>query len=207
MAIQVALTGDIVNSTKLKKAAGLKLQKLLHAVLANYLFEFYRGDSFQVYIKNPLEGLKTALLCRTAAMCVTKNETADLSDVRISIGIGNITAPVKALGPAKGEAFVLSGRAFDELKNEGRRLSLSTANNLANAGLEAIAGYLDAIFKTMTGKQAEVVFELLKGHTQQEVARLLKRSKSTIHQHVTSGRWTEIEKLLQQYENIINHLL
>jgi hypothetical protein len=207
MAVQAVLTGDIVNSTKLKKSVEKKLLNLLQGTLAPYQFEFYRVDSFQAYIKKPHEALKTALLCRAAAISVSKNEAVNLSDVRISIGIGTVTTPVKTLGAAKGEAFILSGRAFDELTNTDTRLSITTGNNLANAGLQIIADYLNAILKAMTGKQAEVIFELLKGQTQQEVAELLKKSKSTVHQHVISGRWNEIEKLLQQYENIINQLI
>lgn len=57
----------------------------------------------------------------------------------------------------------------------------------------------------MTAKQAEVIIELLKGKTQQEVAVQLNKSKSTVHQHVTAGRWPEIENPLQQFENIVNH--
>ena len=86
------------------------------------------------------------------------------------------------------------------------RLAIATAHPLASEGLQVIADYINAIFKGMTGKQAAVIFELLKGQTQQGVAGKLKKSKSTIHQHVSSGRWPEIEKLLQQYENIINQL-
>ena len=207
MAIQAVLTGDIVNSTKLKKAVEKKLLSLLYSTLSSYKFEFYRGDSFQVYVTKPEEALKIALLCRTAAISISKNEEINLSDIRMSIGIGVVKTPVKTLGAAKDEAFVLSGRAFDELEKTATRLSITTGNNLANAGLVVIADYINAIFKMMTGKQAEVIFELLKGQTQQEVAKLLKRSKSTIHQHVISGRWSEVEKLLQQYENIINQLL
>ena len=207
MAIKAVLTGDIVNSTKLKKAVEKKLLLLLHATLSDYKFEFYRGDSFQVYVTNPSEALKTALLCRTAAISISKNEEINLSDVRVSIGIGTVKTLVKTLGAAKDEAFVLSGRAFDELEKSETRLSISTGNNLANAGLAVISDYINAILKTMTGKQAEVIFELLKGQTQQEVAKLLKRSKSTIHQHVISGRWNEVEKLLHQYAHIINQLL
>lgn len=206
MAVRAVLTGDIVNSTRLKKVTEKKLLKILTAALAKYQFEFYRGDSFQVYVKNPIEALQTALLCRTAAISVSKNETINLSDVRISIGIGTVTMQVKTLGTAKGEAFILSGRAFDEMTGTDTRLVIATANSLANAGLQIIADYLNAILKVMTGKQAEVIFELLQGKTQQQVAELLKKSKSTVHQHVTAGRWTEIEKLLQQYENIINQL-
>jgi hypothetical protein len=206
MALRAVLTGDIVNSTRLKKITEKKLLKILTAALAAHQFEFYRGDSFQVYVKNPAEALTTALICRTAAISLSKSETINESDIRISIGIAAVTTPVKKLGTSKGEAFILSGRAFDEMTGAGTRLIMTSGNSLANVGLEIISDYLNAIFKAMTGKQAEVIFELLKGKAQQEVAGLLKKSKSTVHQHVTAGRWAEIEKLLQQYENIINQL-
>lgn len=206
MALRAVLTGDIVNSTRLKKVAERKLTGILTTTLEAYLYEFYRGDSFQVYVKNPLEALQTALLCRTAAIGISKSQTVNSTDVRISIGIGAISTPVKSLAVAKGEAFILSGRTFDTLAGTDNRLVIATGNNLANAGLQIMADYLNAILKTMTGKQAEVIFELLQGKTQQEVALQLKKSKSTVHQHVTAGRWTEIEKVLQQYQNIIHQL-
>lgn len=205
MGIQAVLTGDIVNSTKLAAAKEKKLFKVLQQVLTPYKFEFYRGDSFQVYIKQAGEALRIALLCRTAAISISQEET-NSSDIRISIGLGQVAAPVKTLGAAKGEAFVLSGRTFDEIAKTDIRLAITTANPLANEGLQVIADYINAIFKVMTAKQASVIFELLTGQTQQTVADKLKKSKSTINQHVSSGRWAEIEKLLQQYENIINQL-
>ncbi|MEP7142823.1 MAG: hypothetical protein ABI707_08130 [Ferruginibacter sp.] len=206
MAIRAVITGDIVNSTKLVAAKEKKLLRVLQEVLVPHPFEFYRGDSFQAYQKNAGGALKTALLCRTAAMGISQGEETTPSDVRISIGIGQAKAPVKTLSTAKGEAFVLSGRAFDEISNANKRLVIATGNTLANEGMQVIADYINAIFKAMTGKQATVIFELLKGQTQQVVARKLKKSKSTISQHVSSGRWAEIEKLLQQYENIINQI-
>ncbi len=206
MAIQAVLTADIVNSTKLAAAKEKKLLKVLQQVLATYRFEFYRGDSFQVYLRNADAALQVALLCRTAAISISQNDETVLPDVRVSIGIGKTKAPVKALGASKGEAFVLSGRAFDEIAKTDTRIAIATTNELANEGLQVIAAYINAIFKTMTGKQATVIFELMKGQTQQGVAGKLKKSKSTIHQHVSSGRWPEIEKLLKQYQNIINQL-
>ena len=147
------------------------------------------------------------MLCRTAAICITPGiDENTAADVRISIGIGLVKAPVKTLSNAKGEAFVLSGRSFDEIAKTNTRLAISTSNALAHEGLQVIADYINAIFKVMTSKQATVIFELLKGQTQQVVADKLKKSKSTIHQHVSSGRWAEIEKLLQQYQNIVNQL-
>ncbi|MEO6317019.1 MAG: hypothetical protein ABIU63_07530 [Chitinophagaceae bacterium] len=206
MTVQAVLTGDIVNSTGMGAAAEKRLLKSLQQLLADHSFEFYRGDSFQVYIKDAGNALPVALMCRAAAISIG-GRAGVLSDIRISIGLGKVVQPVKTLGTGKGDAFVLSGRAFDTLAGTDNRLAISTANQLANEGLEVIAAYLGAIFKVMTGKQAGVIFELLKGESQQEVAVKLKKSKSTIHQHVTAGRWTEIEKLVQHYKNIINQLL
>jgi len=114
---------------------------------------------------------------------------------------------VRTLKTAKGQAFVLSGRALDEITKTNSRLAITTGNELANEGLQVIADYLNSIFRAMTGKQAEVIFRLLKGETQQAVARTLKKTKSTIHQRVISGRWPEIEKLLFQFEKIITQLI
>ena len=207
MAIQAVLTGDIVNSTQLGPAVEKKLLKVLQQLLATHRFEFYRGDSFQVHIKNAGAALQTALLCRAAAISIAGNTAAVFSDVRISIGIGKVKEPVTGLGTAKGEAFVLSGRAFDEITKKDTRLAIVTTNELANEGLQVIADYINTVFKVMTGKQAGVIFELLKGETQQTVAAKLKKSKSTINQHVSAGRWPEIEQLLKHYENIINQLI
>ena len=126
--------------------------------------------------------------------------------MRVSIGIGRARTPANSLGTAKGEAFILSGRAFDEITKNGTRLFISVANPLANEGLHVIADYINSIFNSLTGKQAAVIFELLKGNSQQAVAKKLKKSKSTINQHVNAGRWPEISKLLQQYKNIIKQI-
>ncbi|HTE13306.1 MAG TPA: hypothetical protein VK645_20145 [Chitinophagaceae bacterium] len=207
MAIQAVLTGDIVNSTRLGQAVEKKLLRGLQQLLAGHRFEFYRGDSFQVYVKNAGTALQTALLCRTAAISIAGNAATVSSDIRISIGIGKVKPPPTGLGAAKGEAFVLSGRAFDEIIKKDIRLAIASTNELANEGLQVIADYINSIFKMMTGKQAGVIFELLKGETQQAVAVKLKKSKSTINQHVNAGRWPEIEKLVEHYQNIINQLL
>jgi hypothetical protein len=206
MAIQAVLTGDIVNSTGLAPATEKKLLAILRQVLKPYRFEFYRGDSFQAYIQEAGLALQTALLCRTAAIGIVQAEGIASSDVRVSIGIGKTKTPAKTLGTAKGEAFVLSGRAFDSMLRKDTRLSITTANDLAAEGLQVMADYINAVFKDMTNKQAIVIFGLLKGQTQQAVAAKLKKSASTISQHAGAGRWPEIEKLLQQYKNIINQL-
>lgn len=206
MSLQAVLTGDIVNSTRLSSANEKKLLKNLKSLLSPYKYEFYRGDSFQVYLKDARAALRTALLCRAAAISIPASKELMHGDVRISIGLGAVKSPVKILSSAKGEAFLLSGRMFDEITKSGKRMAIAIDSPVADIAFEIIADYLNSIFNVMTDKQAIVIFELLAGKTQKNVSDKLKKSKSTISQHVTAGRWYEIEKLLKQYENIITQI-
>lgn len=201
--LQAVLTGDIVNSTLLEPAQEQKLLKLLESVLTPYRYEFYRGDSFQVYQEQADDALKTALLCRTAAIALMPESSPNAADVRISIGLGGVVTPVESLATAKGEAFLLSGRTFDEMEKTEGRLVMAIENKIAAVGLAVISDYINSIFKQMTEKQAEVIFELLQGNSQQQVAEKLNKSKSTISQHVSSGRWDDIERILVNYKKIV----
>ncbi len=203
MSIKGILTCDIVNSTKLTPAKEKKLVTAIKEIFVAHKIEFFRGDSFQVFIKDPETALKLSLLCRIAAMKLYKEQKVAIADVRISIGIGEVKLPIKVLTIAKGEAFLLSGRAFDEIAKTNQRLVININNAIANQGLAVIADHLNHIFEKISGKQAEVLFELLKGETQQAVAKKIKKTKSTVHQLTTAGQWPQIEKLLQQYHNII----
>jgi hypothetical protein len=144
-----------------------------------------------------------ALVCRSLAVGLTEND--EKYDVRISIGIGEVNLPIGDLGIAKGGAFLLSGRRFDDL-GDTRRLAIGCGNELADIGLEVIADYLDNIYQGMTGKQAELIAALLQGVTQQQMSVALNKSKSTVSQLAAAGRWPEIEKLLEQYKRIIEKL-
>jgi len=206
--LHAVITGDIVNSTRMEPALEEELLDELKRILLPYEFEFYRGDSFQVYMQDPHQSLRVALSCRALAISrTTDGEDQVPFDMKISIGLGKVIEPVIDLGTAKGEAFLLSGRYLDEMNATIRRLSIMTGNPLANIGLQVMSDYLDAIFRNMTAKQAEVITGLLYGGTQHQLAVSLDKSKSTVSQLVNSGGWPAIERLLQQYENLIKLLL
>ncbi|HLX67772.1 MAG TPA: hypothetical protein VKR41_12275 [Puia sp.] len=206
-AIGAVLTADIVNSTKLSSSQEERLLEVLDKFLNPHPHEFYRGDSFQAYIKKPSEALELALACRALTIKITTTEEASVrGDIRIGIGIGEITAPVSSPGSAKGEAFLISGRELDGLQKTERRLAISSGDKMANIGFEIAANYLDSIFLDMTAKQADVIMSLLQGVTQQHLAISSKRAKSTISELANAGRWPEIERILQQYEQIIELL-
>jgi hypothetical protein len=206
MPIIAVITADIVNSTRLKKAEEKMLISNLSSILKSYKFEFYRGDSFQAYIPDPKQALKIVLQARAAAKRLSSGFSSPFADVRASIGIGNITAAVKDLKTAKGEAFLLSGRAFDEMSKSGKRLKIQSTNEAMNLGLKIIADYADSLFAQLTSKQAAVVFELLMDYNQIETAKRLKKSQPTINKHAQSARWMEINNLIEDYQLFINQL-
>ncbi len=200
------ITGDIVNSTRLKKAEEKTLIKDLSLILKSYKFEFYRGDSFQVYMPEPNQALKIVLQARAAAKRISSGFSSPFADIRASIGIGDITTPFKELKTAKGEAFLLSGRTFDEMSKSGKRLKIQSANESLNLGLKIIANYADSLFALLTSKQAAVVFELLMDRNQVEAAKRLKKSQPTINKHAQSARWIEINNLIEDYQLFIDQL-
>lgn len=205
--LHAVITADIVNSTGLDPKMEAFLQQELQRELSAYLVEFYRGDSFQAYLQEPEGSLRLALLCRTLAIGLTAAEEGPaVSDIRISIGLGQVAMPIKAPGTAKGEAFLLSGRGLDEIQKTDRRLAILSGHPVADIGFEVMANHLDAICREMTPKQAAAIGWLLKGVTQQEVTVQLGKSKSTVSQLVAAGNWPGIERILQQFGTLINQL-
>jgi len=197
MPVAAVITGDIVNSTLLAPKLEKKMIAQLGVLLKHHKFEFYRGDSFQVYIKDPSEALELLFRLRAQAWCYSF-----IHDVRGSIGIGKMNAPLRDLRTATSEAFVLSGRAFDQLSGDQRML-VQSANKEANTAFRVIAYYGDFIFKRLTSKQAEVVLELLKENTQTEAARKLKKSQATVSKHLQAAAWYEMQKLIIEYKQVI----
>lgn len=197
MPIAAVITGDIVNSTLLAPILEKRMVAQLSIILNDHKFEFYRGDSFQAYIKDSAEALELVFQLRAVA-----RSYSFIHDVRASIGIGYVDAPVRTLRTAASEAFVLSGRAFDQL-TEPQRLWIQSTKEEANIAFRVIAYYADFISRRLTSKQAEVILELLKEHTQIEAAKKLKKAQATINRHAQAAGWPEIERLINEYKQVI----
>jgi hypothetical protein len=191
------ITGDIVNFTLLPAGMAKKMIAQMINVLHPYKAEFYRGDSFQAYIKDPAIALELVFRLRAVARSFQAS-----CDIRASIGIGKVNTPVRTLRTANSPAFILSGRTFDELNGE-QRLLIRSQNSKANIGFNIIAYFADFIFQRLTVKQAEVVLQLLENRTQMQAAKKLKKAQATINQLAQSAGWVEIEKLIAEYKQVI----
>lgn len=199
------ITADIVNSTLLDKPAEKKLIGSLKKILTPYHYEFYRGDSLQVYMKNAGQVFHVALLLRSAAK---KTELKKIRfDIKISIGIGSVKHPIRDLRTAKGQAFILSGRSYDnEILLKGKRMTIHCGKEPFDTGFEILADYTDDILNRLTTKQAEIIYELLAGHTQYDIAKQFKKSQPTISKQARAANWYQLQDLLAKFERLIKFL-
>src|SRR3546814_2622113 len=114
------ITGDIINSRKV--AYPSVWVSNLRAVLSAEgptpkAWEVTRGDSFQVEITLPEDALRKALHIKALIKRI-----AGL-DVRMAIGIGTKTYDAPKISETNGDAFVRSGRLFDQLKKNTLAIS------------------------------------------------------------------------------------
>jgi len=119
------ITGDIVNSRKLSSKIWIDgLKKLLNTFGKNPVeWDIYRGDEFQLKIKNPEEALFIALQIKSYF------KTLKL-DVRMNIGFGDITYKAKKISESNGTAFIRSGELFETLKKQKINLAINSGNEI-----------------------------------------------------------------------------
>ena len=216
------LSGDLVNSTsyeaKTLKSVVEVLKKEFDVLKKQYpnenmSFSIYRGDSFQGVIENPVLALPIAMQIKTAVSSYTDikdlpKNAMPAADIRISIGVGEAIYQKDAIAESNGEAFQFSGRTLDIMKSEGMKMALTTANKEINSEFKVHLKFLDATTDRWSVASAEVVYYLLKGYKEQDIAHELSRSQAAINQRKKAAGWDEIKLLLERYLNIAkNHFV
>lgn len=124
------ITGDIVNSRKLSSNVWIDgFKTLLNSFGKSPAdWEIYRGDEFQLEIKNAEDALYKALQIKAYFKTLKV-------DVRMSIGVGNKTYTAKKISESNGTAFLRSGEVFQTLKKQKVNLAVNTGNTELDADL------------------------------------------------------------------------
>ena len=119
MDIKAVITGDIINSTRIRaERRTLLIDSILRVadelkILSPLQIEMFRGDSFQVVVDEPEEALRIAILLRAGLKCSTPLECGSAWDARIALGVGEISYGADKIVMSDGEAFHFSGRELD----------------------------------------------------------------------------------------------
>lgn len=118
------ITGDIIGSRQQESEHWVEdLKKILTPFgKTPSQWEVYRGDEFQIEVKNPEEALLTAILVKAHLRAIK-------SDARMSIGFGDKTHDAEKISESNGSAFINSGELFETLKKQKVTLAMRTGND------------------------------------------------------------------------------
>lgn len=206
--ISLIITGDITGFTKVPSDKRENLINSIRTLITSWVdpkdAQIFRGDSFQILFTDTKDALKRAIQLR----CCLKQQVISGSlklDARMAIGVGQIAYYGNTVLDSDGQAFHLSGRAFD-LMEEDEFLKIVTPDDELNEQLNVICRLMDALINGWTSSQAEVIFFVLENHTQQQMADHLKVGQSAINNRLRLAKWKEIERTIRYISTLLNRL-
>lgn len=189
------ITGDIINSRKTNTKKWLLPLKEIFKELNTG--EVFRGDSFQVEVKNIEDAFLIALKIKSY---IKINKEVD---VRMAIGIGDKDFSSTTIKESNGEAFINSGKAFDALKKQTLAIKSPWKELDEELNLAFSLGVL--IMDNWTANSAEFVKISLNNlsATQKEISKILQISQSSVSERRKRSGLDEILKLEKRYRKLI----
>jgi len=199
------LSADCIESTLWT----VKERELVMETLTNELkeipdskYEFYRGDSFQLVLKDPSESLKVALGLKTSInkLLFENNDLGNIqADIRISIGIGEESIQRPLIAQSDGSAYQFSGKRLDTMKKDQRILCVSSANEDFNAEFNTSLLLFEEITKRWSIASAEAIYFSLKGYKETSLAKLLDIGQPSVNKRKKVAAWNSIDVLIKRF--------
>ena len=208
------ITGDIVDSTQILEGGYRdKLLSTMHLAIQEMngyklwgkaKIEVFRGDSFQIAVEEPSFITHIAIAFR--AKLIANSSTIVRWDARLGLGVGKQEYLSEKISESDGEAFHLSGQAFDSLqKNE--RLSILTPQTNINEELWVSTSFVDEIISNWTLLQAATFYTYITENlSQKEIAQKEKKSPQSISKIFLAGKFNLIDNYLTRFHQIAGHL-
>lgn len=199
------ITGDLVGSRTTDSAIWLsRLKKALSPEgKSPGDWEIYRGDSFQLEVKDPTLAFLTVIRIK-AAIKTIKN-----LDVRMAIGIGNKTYNSDRVAESSGEAFIRSGEAFESLKKPRQTLAIKSGWQTFDREMNVCFRLVSIPMDDWTPGSAELVQLLIKRQTvtQEVLARKLGVTQPSVSARQNRSHIEEILALDELYREKVSLLL
>ena len=120
----------------------------------------------------------------------------------MAIGIGKVSYINEKITLSDGEAFILSGREFDELGK--RKLSILTPSEDVNAELRVETAFLDDVISHWTRQQSECIYNALLTNAKQYQ---LASDDNTSRQNVGKKLSAAKERLVRMYLDRVSFLI
>ena len=190
------LTGDIKGSRKAKSKNWLaELKELFLQFGKNPAdWEIYRGDEFQIEIKDCEEALLIAFQIKAFLRTISL-------DARMSIGIGEKTSKAKRISESNGSAFVYSGEAFDVMKKNKINLLVQSADNQFNKDMNLLIRLGLSFMDNWLAQQAEYVLLAINNPklSQEEMGEILKINQAAVSKRRKRANFDLMLEINQAY--------
>lgn len=219
--VQATISADIVSSTALKVEELTLLQTEIRQFLESLSEKsqgkdwgrLFKGDSVEIFLSNPHEALRTALLLKTLVKKTfswgketnTRRDLFRKHGVRLAIGVGEMRTADQEQDILDGEAIYYSGRLLETQLNpsKGKRTMLFGCNNIIlSEQVDVFLGLLDALLKKTTSNQCEIIYYKLLGKQEEEIARLLNVKQPAINKQCNAVGWNAIESAVNYFEKL-----
>ena len=191
------ITGDVINSKRNNPKTWLKALKkeLEKAGKSPKTWDIYRGDSFQLLVNNPEDALLTAIKIKASLKSI-KN-----TNVRMSVGIGDITYNAPKITESNGTAFVHSGEKFELLKKEKQNLAIKSDWPAFDKDMNLFLKLALIAMDNWTTNAAEIVYTTLEnpGKLQEELGRIVGIKQNAISNRLKRAYYDEIVELNEMY--------
>lgn len=190
------LTGDIKGSRKAKSKNWLaELKELFLQFGKNPAdWEIYRGDEFQIEIKDCEEALLIAFQIKAFLRTISL-------DARMSIGIGEKTSKAKRISESNGSAFVYSGEAFEVMKKNKINLVVQSADNQFNKDMNLLIRLGLSFMDNWLAQQAEYVLLAINNPklSQEEMGEILKINQAAVSKRRKRANFDLMLEINQAY--------
>ncbi|MDO5977686.1 transcriptional regulator [Flavivirga spongiicola] len=203
--ITSVITGDIIKSrAQVNPEVWITVLKRALSYLSNdkAYWEIYRGDSFQIEIKDIYSSFIAALYIKA---CI---KSIHGLDVRLAIGIGNKTYEGENVTESNGEAFVFSGETLETLKKEKQNLRIKTNSHEIDETLNLYFKLALISMDSWTVNLAEIVKLSIEkpDALQSELGKLIGINQNAISTRQKRAHLDEIKELDLMYRQKINAL-
>ncbi|MEL1255324.1 SatD family protein [Flavobacterium sp. DGU38] len=197
------ITGDIIDSRQQESEHWVEDLKKILAQFGKTpsQWEVYRGDEFQIEIKNPEEALLTAILVKAHLRALK-------SDARMSIGIGDKTHDAEKISESNGSAFINSGELFETLKKQKVTLAMRTGNGEIDEKLNLMIQLALTFMDSWLAQSAEFVAVAIENPTlsQEELGQKLGINQAAVSRRQKRAQFDLVMNLDRYFRKQIKQL-
>lgn len=221
--VRATISADIISSTSLSVEELTLLQSEIHGFLdglseksqGNDWGRLFKGDSVEIFLHDPHEALRVALLLKTLVKKTfawgkennARRELFRKYGIRLAIGIGEMRIADQKQDILDGEAIYNSGRLLEKASKEKlsikRSMFFACPNPLLTEYVDVMVGLLDTLLRNATSRQNEILYYRLLGKNEKEIAVMLNIKQSAVNQRSNSAGWKAVESALNYYEKLI----